>query len=56
MLTAHDACTGMSADGKQIFIYRNNMNDPESRGGDIFVSKVNGNKWKTHLSHYGKTN
>lgn len=44
---AHDACTGMSADGKQIFIYRNNMNDPESRGGDIFVSKVNGNKWKT---------
>ena len=44
---AHDACTGMSADGKQIFIYRNNMNDPASRGGDIFVSKVNNNKWKT---------
>ncbi|MDP2385516.1 MAG: carboxypeptidase regulatory-like domain-containing protein [Bacteroidota bacterium] len=44
---AHDACTGMSADGKQIFIYRNNINDPESRGGDIFVSKVNNNKWKT---------
>ncbi|HEY1040970.1 MAG TPA: tetratricopeptide repeat protein [Bacteroidia bacterium] len=44
---AHDACTGISADGKQIFIYRNNMNDPESRGGDVFVSKVNNNKWKT---------
>jgi Tol biopolymer transport system component len=44
---AHDACTSISADGKQIFIYRNNMNDPESRGGDIFVSKVNNNKWKT---------
>lgn len=44
---AHDACTSISADGKQIFIYRNNINDPESRGGDIFVSKVNNNKWKT---------
>jgi Tol biopolymer transport system component len=44
---AHDACTSISADGKQIFIYRNNMNDPESRGGDIFVSKINNNKWKT---------
>lgn len=44
---AHDACTSISADGKQIFIYRNNMNDPESRGGDVFVSKVTNNKWKT---------
>jgi hypothetical protein len=44
---AHDACTSISADGKQIFIYRNNMNDPDSRGGDIFVSKINNNKWKT---------
>ncbi len=43
---AHDACTGISADGKEIFIYKNNLNDPESRGGDIFVSKVNHNKWK----------
>jgi hypothetical protein len=47
---AHDACTGISADGKEIFIYRNNLNDPESRGGDIFVSKVNNNKWKTPVS------
>ncbi len=44
---AHDACTGMSADGHQIFIYRNDMSDPESRGGDIFISKVNNHKWKT---------
>jgi Tol biopolymer transport system component len=47
---AHDACTGISPDGKEIFIYRNNNNDPESRGGDIFVSKVSNNKWKTPVS------
>ena len=44
---AHDACTGISPDGKQIYIYKNDLNDPESRGGDIFISKVNNNKWKT---------
>lgn len=44
---AHDACTGISPDGKQIFIYKNDVNDNESRGGDIFVSKVVSNKWKT---------
>jgi tetratricopeptide (TPR) repeat protein len=44
---SHVACTGISADGKQIFIYKNDLNDPESRGGDIFVSKVVNNKWKT---------
>ena len=44
---AHDACTGMSADGHQIFIYKNDLNNPESRGGDIFVSKISGHKWKT---------
>lgn len=47
---AHDACTGISPDGKEIFIYRNNLNDPESRGGDIFISKVSNNKWKTPVS------
>lgn len=44
---AHDACTSISADGKQIFIYKNDANDKESRGGDVYVSKVNSGKWKT---------
>jgi tetratricopeptide (TPR) repeat protein len=44
---AHDACTSISPDGKQIFIYKNDINDNESRGGDVFVSKVLNNKWKT---------
>lgn len=44
---AHDACTSISPDGKQIFIYKNDVNDNESRGGDVFVSKVVSNKWKT---------
>ena len=44
---AHDACTGISPDGKQIFIYKNDVNDNQSRGGDIFVTKVVNNKWKT---------
>jgi hypothetical protein len=43
----HDACTSISPDGKQIFIYKNDINDNESRGGDVFVSKVLNNKWKT---------
>jgi Tol biopolymer transport system component len=42
---AHDACTSISPDGKQIFIYKNDM-EGESRGGDIFVSKVSSSgKW-----------
>ncbi|MES2133234.1 MAG: carboxypeptidase regulatory-like domain-containing protein [Bacteroidota bacterium] len=44
---AHDACTSISPDGKQIFIYKNDIKDNESRGGDIFISKVVNNKWKT---------
>jgi Tol biopolymer transport system component/Tfp pilus assembly protein PilF len=44
---AHDACTGISPDGKQIFLYKNDINDKESRGGDVFVSKINSGKWKT---------
>ncbi|HXB39377.1 MAG TPA: tetratricopeptide repeat protein, partial [Bacteroidia bacterium] len=43
----HSACTGISPDGKQIFIYKNDLKDPNARGGDIFVSKVMNNKWKT---------
>jgi Tol biopolymer transport system component len=44
---AHDACTSISPDGKQIFIYKNDIADNESRGGDVFVSKIVNNKWKT---------
>jgi tetratricopeptide (TPR) repeat protein len=43
---AHDACTSISPDGKQIFIYYNDMNDLAKRGGNIFVSKVASGKWK----------
>ncbi len=43
----HSACKGISPDGKQIFIYKNDLKNAESRGGDIFVSKVMNNKWKT---------
>lgn len=44
---AHDACTSISPDGKQIYIYKNDINDKESIGGDIFISKVNNGKWRT---------
>ena len=44
---AHDAVTSISADGKQIFIYKNDINDKNSRGGDVFVSKVSNGKWRT---------
>ncbi len=43
---AHDACTGISPDGKQIFIYKNDADDAASRGGNIFVSRINAGKWK----------
>ncbi|MCX7729234.1 MAG: carboxypeptidase regulatory-like domain-containing protein [Bacteroidia bacterium] len=44
---AHDAVTSISPDGKMIFIYKNDTKDNQSLGGDIFVSKVMKNKWKT---------
>ncbi len=44
---AHDAVSSISPDGKQIFIYKNDIKDKESRGGDVFVSKINNGKWKT---------
>lgn len=41
----HDACTSISPDGKQIFIYKNDANG-ESRGGDIYVSRMGSSgKW-----------
>ncbi|MCC6371933.1 MAG: PD40 domain-containing protein, partial [Bacteroidia bacterium] len=43
---AHDACTSISPDGKQLFIYRNDINNKESRGGNVFVSKQLSGKWK----------
>ena len=42
---AHDAVRSISPDGKTIFIYKNDLNG-ESRGGDIYASKINGTKWK----------
>ncbi len=44
---AHDACTSISPDGKQIFLYKNDIKDKESRGGDVFVSKISNGKWRT---------
>lgn len=43
---AHDACTSLSGDGKQIFIYKNDINDKASWGGNVFVSKLMNGKWK----------
>lgn len=44
---AHAAVTSISPDGKQIFIYYNDIHDASKRGGNIFVSKVVNGKWKT---------
>lgn len=44
---AHDAVTSISPDGKIIFIYKNDTKDNQSSGGDIFISKIMKNKWKT---------
>jgi Tol biopolymer transport system component len=42
--SGHSACSSITPDGKQIFIYRNN--DDDARGGEIFVSKVStSGKW-----------
>jgi len=44
---AHDACTSISADGKQIFVYKNDIHDNASRGGNVFYSnRINNGKWK----------
>ncbi len=44
---AHDACTSISPDGRQIFVYKNDADSKASRGGNIFVSKLTNGKWKT---------
>lgn len=43
---AHDACTSISPDGKQLFIYKNDIDNKASRGGNVFVSKQLNGKWK----------
>jgi Tol biopolymer transport system component len=41
----HDACTSISPDGKQIYIYKNDI-EGESRGGDVYVSRLSSSgKW-----------
>lgn len=42
----HDACTSLSPDGKQLFIYLNIEEGGSSGAGDIYVSKVSASgKW-----------
>lgn len=43
---AHDACTSISPDGKQIFLYKNDIRDRQSRGGNVFVSKQSAGRWR----------
>lgn len=43
---AHDACTSISPDGKLIYVYKNDVNDKDSRGGNIFVSKSTNGRWR----------
>lgn len=41
----HDACTSISPDGKEIFLYKNDIQE-ESRGGDIYYSRLGSSgKW-----------
>jgi len=40
----HDATAGISNDGQKIYIYRNNKKG--DKGGDIFISRLKGDKWK----------
>ena len=44
---AHDAITSISPDGKTLFIYKNDTREYKASGGDIFISKIMKNKWKT---------
>ncbi len=43
---AHDACTSISPDGTQLFVYKNDVNNKDSRGGAVFTSKYQNGKWK----------
>lgn len=45
-IKAHDAATSISADGKQLFIYYNDLRDKKRRAGNVFVSKNANGKWK----------
>jgi outer membrane protein OmpA-like peptidoglycan-associated protein len=37
----HDACAGISPDGQEMFIYRDNKRD----GGDLYISELKGAEW-----------
>jgi hypothetical protein len=42
----HDASISISADGQELYIYKAGfLNSKESEGGDIYVSKLEGNNW-----------
>ena len=42
----HDASISISADGQEIYVYKAGYyNNNESNGGDIYVSKLNGENW-----------
>ena len=42
----HDASISLSADGQEIYVYKAGyQNNDESDGGDIYVSKLNGDNW-----------
>lgn len=41
----NDASIGMSVDGQQLFIYKNDTLDKDNSGGDIFESDLVGNNW-----------
>lgn len=40
---SHDACVSLTQDGQQLFMYRTNK---ELTGGDIYVTKREGDKWR----------
>lgn len=41
----HDACTSISPDGKNIYLFKNDI-ETESRGGDIYISRLSSSgKW-----------
>jgi outer membrane protein OmpA-like peptidoglycan-associated protein len=41
--STHDACAGISPDGQEMFVYRNNKID----GGDLYISELKGTEWST---------
>ena len=52
--TGHDASSGLSPDGKMLFVFRGTAKG----GGDVFISEINGDKWSKPraLGKYINTN